>query len=156
MTKQEHLAQWLDKAKKAKQVPMSPETTGVFLQVMTASIQHIPLPAEVEQNTMCRIINARAKAYGYTIDPYGLVIMAEVSGGSPGNAVMYTAYLASRGLKVVTPSDIVDVFPFGFWDQETLHSLWDAQKVLYVDYPTDNLLDSLSGEDFLSHEPSSD
>ena len=62
----------------------------------------------------------------------GALIMIAQHLQSPGNAVMYVFYLHTKLPEntVVTINEIsMDLFPWGFFSQEQLQTIWDAQKV---------------------------
>jgi hypothetical protein len=70
-----------------------------------------------------------------------------LSFSTPGDAVMYTYYIAYK-MKELGISDLsieqlcVNVFPFGFFSEDSLHEYWDKQKVNPGKNPGgDNLLD---------------
>ena len=53
---------------------------------------------------------------------------------TPGDAVMYTYYIAYKmkeaGIKELSLNRVcADIFPFGFFSEESLHEYWDKQKV---------------------------
>ena len=74
-------------------------------------------------------------------------LFISLSCSSPGDAVMYTYYIAYK-MKESGISDLsierlcVDVFPVGFFSEDSLHEYWDKQKVNPGKNPGgDNLLD---------------
>jgi len=146
-TKEENSVEVLfaSKFESLKRHPMTDEVAKILITLSLA-----PIPEddkEANEQFLCKIIEQRFKALGYTMDIKGRIFLAYMT-NSPGMAVMYCHYLAyyckKNHILSLTFTDLcMDVFPFGFPSEEDLHKLWDEQKVhREQDQPgTDNLLD---------------
>jgi len=92
------------------------------------------------------ILEDRLKNLGCKLDKASLILMS-ISCSTPGEAVMYSCYLSYKmkelGLDLLTIETIcTDIFPMGFFTQETLKKHWDLQKVnTKGNTGSDNLLD---------------
>jgi len=92
------------------------------------------------------ILEGRLEHINCKIDKASRLLMS-LSFSTPGDAVMYTYYIAYK-MKELGISDLsieqlcVNVFPFGFFSEDSLHEYWDKQKVNPGKNPGgDNLLD---------------
>lgn len=92
------------------------------------------------------ILADRLKKLGCNVDKSSQILIA-LSCHTPGEAVMYSCYLAYKmkefGLDSLTIEKIcTDIFPMGFFTKETLKEHWDIQKVKTENgRGSDNLLD---------------
>lgn len=146
-TKEENSVEILfaSKFEELKRHPMPDEVAKILITLSLASIPEDD--KEANEQFLCKIIEKRFKALGYSMDIKARIFLAYMA-NSPGMAVMYCHYLAyyckKNNVSSLTFIDLcMDVFPFGFPSEEDLHKLWDEQKVdRNQDQPgTDNLLD---------------
>lgn len=92
------------------------------------------------------ILEDRLKKLGCKLDKASRILIS-MSCQTPGEAVMYSCYLAYKmkelGLDLLTIEKIcTDIFPDGFFTRETLKEHWDIQKVKTENgRGSDNLLD---------------
>lgn len=92
------------------------------------------------------ILADRLKKLGCSVDKASQILIA-LSCQTPGEAVMYSCYLAYKMKELEFDSlDIekicTDIFPMGFFTRESLKDHWDIQKVKTENRKgSDNLLD---------------
>jgi hypothetical protein len=96
---------------------------------------------------LVKIISSRAEFSGLKIDKKTTILLSCIC-SSPGQAVMYIYYLLYKskklGLKELSFNHVsMEIFPFGFFTEETLNRYWDLQKVNrdLGSRGSDNLLD---------------
>ena len=148
-TKEENTVELLyaKKFEELKRQPMNEESSKIMIGLLLSNIPEDD--AEMNEQFLCKIIESRLKALGYTLDIKTKVFLAYLT-GSPGTAVMYCHYLAyfckKNNLKHLTFNTFCDTaFPFGFPTDDDLNILWDQQKIRKdpgINQPgSDNLLD---------------
>ena len=92
------------------------------------------------------ILEGRLKFLGCKLDKASRILIS-ISCKTPGEAVMYSCYLAYKMKKLgIDFLDIekicTEIFPTGFFTEKSLHEHWDMQKVKTDgNYGSDNLLD---------------
>lgn len=97
------------------------------------------------------ILEDRLGSLNCAVDKGPLVVMS-MACKTPGECVMYANYIAYKAKKLevsrVTINDFcMDIFPTGFFTDDTLSDHWDKQKV--KSNGSDNLLDYLSAAESL-------
>ena len=100
-----------------------------------------------EASPLVKIISSRAEFAGLKMDKKTAILLSCIC-SSPGQAVMYIYYLLYKakklGMKELSFDRVsMEIFPFGFFTEETLNYHWDLQKVRKDpgSFGTDNLLD---------------
>jgi hypothetical protein len=92
------------------------------------------------------VFEGRLNHIGCKIDKASRLLLS-LSCSTPGAAVMYTYYIAYKmkqeGIDELSLDRLcVDIFPVGFFSEDSLHEYWDKQKVNPGKNPGgDNLLD---------------
>jgi hypothetical protein len=92
------------------------------------------------------VFESRLNHIGCKIDKASRLLLS-LSCSTPGAAVMYTYYIAYKmkqeGIDELSLDRLcVDIFPVGFFSEDSLHEYWDKQKVNPGKNPGgDNLLD---------------
>lgn len=143
-----------------KRHPMNEEESKIMIGLLFSRIPEDD--AEMNEQFLCKIIEARFKALGYTMDIKTKAFLAFKT-GNPGTAVMYCHFLAyfckKKNIKHLTFTEFCDsAFPFGFPSEDDLHLLWDEQKVKKDKDPkevqsgTDNLLDYFEASKSIMNE----
>ena len=127
---------WCQQFKEAPTVPMDNELTQLMMAVMLGNLNREAL----EDMFIYKVVSARAPAIGLTLDPK-LVDFLTVLCKSPGDSTMYLSLLRQEQAegKEANIENFVEMFPWGFPDQQSLSVLWDAQKT--KDAPLGNALD---------------
>ena len=79
------------------------------------------------------IFESRLNHIGCKIDKASRLLLS-LSCSSPGDLVMYTYYIAYKmkqeGIDELSLDRLcVDIFPVGFFSEDSLHEYWDKQKV---------------------------
>jgi len=102
---------------------------------------------------LLRILEDRLASLNCTVDK-GPLVITSMACKTPGECVMYANYIAYKikklGVDNLNMNDFcTDVFPTGFFTQETLEEHWDKQKVNRSESGSDNLLDYLSAAESL-------
>jgi hypothetical protein len=120
----------------------------IILFAMTSTPREIDEVYESIKNEymILPILADRLKNLGCIVDKASQILIS-MSCQTPGEAVMYSFYLAYKakelGLDSLTIEKIcTDIFPTGFFTRETLKDHWDIQKVKTDNREgSDNLLD---------------
>lgn len=122
-----------------ERVRMSNEHTGMFMQIGLMS----RVPAAVDDmykkmSKMTWTLEAISKrievCLTITIDKSVLIWLATMTNGNIGTMVMYVYYLQywakKNDVRHITYDMLaMRIFPFGFFEEEALNSVWDATKV---------------------------
>lgn len=127
---------WCQQFKEAPTVPMDTELTQLMMAVMLGNLKRDVL----EEMFLYKVVKARADALGLTINPQ-LVDFLAILCKSPSESSMYLSLLRQEQEdgNPATLENFVNIFPWGFPTQDTLSTLWDAQKT--KDAPLGNALD---------------
>jgi hypothetical protein len=138
---------------KGKRVPLSEHLMKLLIHTATSKPDEIDsLYKKVKDDwALLSILEDRLRSLNCQVEKAPLIVTS-MTCKTPGECVMYANYLAyaskKLGLTSMTLTDLcTDVFPFGFFDEETLRTHWDIQKV--HSNGTDNLLDYLSAAESL-------
>jgi len=106
--------------------PMSMEDMQMFMMLTMMSQKDESLPAGVMEKDPCaRIIKGRMPESD-GVDDFVIAMASSLSGGSPGNCVMWAYTLHSKSIKNMT--DLTYAFPDGFPTMRGYHDMWDSQK----------------------------
>lgn len=136
---------------KEPQVEMSMDLSNMFINSLMKENAGEQFPPAVYDSFSMKMITSRAKYLGLDINDYAAAFLGVLT-ESPGEAVMYLSALKYRyGASQVTVNNMAFVFALGFPSKESLHKMWDAQKISGVygmNAGTDNLLDLISAKDF--------
>ena len=137
---------------KGKTKPMSEQETMILMHIMlekgkgnSNSIDGLYDKVE-KQSASLLILKDRLEGLKKSLDKESL-ILCSVFCRTPGECVMYANYIAykmkSNDIDHLTIEDLCsNVFPFGFFTDETLEKFWDIQKVnTEGNHGSDNLLD---------------
>jgi hypothetical protein len=139
---------WADTALKTDNTqPMPRELGKVFVMLCLAEKENPDfLPAEAAAMHIVRIVQTRLQSMGVDCTAQVKLLIAQLSEGNPGNAVMY-CHMVCRLQQLcgrrVDLERISYAFPLGFHTCNQLQYLWDCQKVNGM-----NLLDAVSKETF--------
>ncbi len=114
--------------------PMTSKESEFFMKVHLCG--DIPLD-EVLAMSICKLIHNRLPEC-FEVDAKLLLLVGELSGGSPGNGVMWAYTLFKNNIHNL--DDLTFKFADGFPTDEAYHSLWLSQKV-HDEKSGDNLLD---------------
>jgi len=129
----------------ATRCPMDEETTKFLMQLLI--VKEMKEMPEKKKPFLIKMIEQRIKgSFSFKITDNRLIAFIAVISETPGKAVMYLTYLQywcrKNNIKVIDLDKFCEIFPMGFPDDETLHSIWDGQKVECKNgYSSDNLLD---------------
>ena len=102
--------------------PMTNDESELLIRLMM--IPRIP-KSEVLEISMCNLINKRLPE-GFEVDGKLLLLVGDLTKGSPGNGVMWAFTLYKNNVKNV--DELVNVFPNGFPTDEAYHACWKNQK----------------------------
>lgn len=84
----------------------------------------------VSQDPMCQIIARRAEYHGSKFSSALVLMLACLSEGTPGTAVLYTHAMHCYSQNVdVTIDDFCHAFATGVPDRSTIDLAWDEQKI---------------------------
>lgn len=105
------------------------------------------LHENMQSSFIYKIIDARIKAtFNGEVSTLAKAFVTKLTGGSPGNAVLYTAVLcelSEGGTRPVGVSDLVNAFPFNVPAEAVLMAAWESQKgITRNDRYHDNALDA--------------
>lgn len=127
--------------KDAQRVPMNEQVTRFAVQLVFVDMSGEKLSSE--KPFLMKLIEKRVEVcFTYTISECAALLLAMVA-GYPGAAVIYCWYLQywckKNNVKDVTLTRLMDeIFPFGFFSEEDLRRVWEAQKIAAS---PDNMLD---------------
>jgi len=134
---------------KGKKGSMNDEESRIMITLLMTDDPSIDKMYDEIYNAfhLVKILVGRAEYVGLKIDKR-TAIMLGILCKSPGQAVMYVYYLMYKA-KNLKKEEITfdtlcrDIFPFGFFTEETLNYYWDEQKVKKDSSRSgsDNLLD---------------
>jgi hypothetical protein len=134
---------------KGKKGSMNDEESRIMITLLMTDDPSIDKMYDEIYNAshLVKILVSRAEYAGLKIDKR-TAIMLGILCKSPGQAVMYVYYLMYKA-KTLKKKEITfdtlckDIFPFGFFTEDTLNYYWDEQKVKKdpSKIGTDNLLD---------------
>lgn len=139
---------WADTALKNNSVqPMHRELGKIYLTLCFAEKANSDfLPAEAAAMPIVRIVQNRLQSLGVDCTAQVKMLVAQLSEGGPGNAVMY-CHMVCRIHQLcgcrVDLERISHHFPMGFHTCNQLQNLWDCQKINGM-----NMLDAVSKETF--------
>lgn len=102
--------------------PMDQGESEMLMRLMM--IPEIPKD-EVLAIPMCKLVNQRLPE-GFEVDGKLLLLVGDLTKGSPGNGVMWAFTLYKNNLKDI--NEFVDAFPNGFPTDEAYHECWLNQK----------------------------
>lgn len=129
--------------------PMNRRETETFFQ---ATLLEMTSQEEVTQEMankmgdLGRLFFSRIQFYGGKVTLGAFVVCATVSGGVPGNLVLYAFTLSrlynTNKEKPVNVMTLANLFPWGFPTEEGLLEIWDAQKGSKWGESVDNMLDN--------------
>jgi len=135
--------------KNGKKEPMDDELSKVFITLCMVGDSAVDEMYEQFNNLsqLFKIIESRANFVGLKMDKKALILLSCIC-STPGKAVMYIYYLLYKAKKLgikELPFDKIsmDIFPYGFFTEESLDYHWDSQQVKRDpgSFGTDNLLD---------------
>jgi len=131
---------------KSKVQPMDEHMTKILISMILDSQLADQIHKEASSKSInISILEDRLRSMGKEIDK-GAAIMVWLACETPGQAVMYSYYISymmkqrQLGKAIDLQTLCSEVFPLGFFTQESLQSLWDEQKVKR-ERGSDNLLD---------------
>lgn len=128
---------------------MSKEMTKLYLSLLMCDPEYrVP---EIENEFLYQMISARLKCYQFDLDFRSKVVLMYAT-KSPGMVVMYLTYIQYLVKTkypqfkdgIITIDDLsMRIFPFGFFNEHQLQSIWNKQKVARIEgiCSSDNLLD---------------
>lgn len=130
---------------KLKRVPMDNETTGILVNMLFMQ-GDIDIPEKEKPFLFQLIVKRIEHCFTYTVKEQKLVLFLAMLTESPGNAVLLMWYLQwwcfKNNIKDLTLDLICTrVFPMGFFSNDDLSKIWDAQKVDREGSGSDNLVD---------------
>ena len=136
---------WADAFLKLPQVEMSEHHTKAFLACyMSDQSKGSVVTEAIRGNFPYQVLDKRMAYIGLKATDNVKAFISSLA-CNVGTVVMYAyalKYLAQkRGVEVLTMEDIVQGFPFGFPDQDSLQKQWGAQKGFALGQEFDNLLD---------------
>lgn len=111
--------------------PMTSDESEFLMNLMMITTE-IPM-GEILAIPMCNLINQRLPE-GFEVDGKLLLLVGDLTKGSPGNGVMWAFTLYKNNVKNV--DEFVNIFPYGFPTDEAYHECWNNQK-----YGGTNILD---------------
>lgn len=139
---------WADNALKASGVqPMHRELGKIFLGLCFAERQaQEGLSDDLKNSPLIQIVSKRLDSLGVDCTAQVKVLIAVLSDGNPGSAVMY-CHMVCRlhqlsGARVDLRC-VSEAFPIGFYTCNQLQTLWGMQKINHQ-----NMLDSVTKETF--------
>lgn len=127
---------------------LDPQQTQILITLLQLSSDKIDEMYDdiKSKHWLLAILEGRLEHINCKIDKASRIFIS-LSCSTPGDAVMYTYFIAYK-MKELCISDLsieqlcVDVFPVGFFSEESLHEYWDNQKVNQgKNQGGDNLLD---------------
>ena len=90
------------------------------------------LHEKMKQSFIYAILDSRIEQmFGGDICPLAKTFVAGLTGGNPGNAVLYAAVmceLSEGGTRRVEITDMINAFPYNVPSDKVLSSAWDSQK----------------------------
>jgi hypothetical protein len=130
--------------------PMDEETSKLFIKCTLIELQQqeeFTKQIAYEELGICgKIFWDRLNLYGGKVSLPTAIIAITLSKGLPGNLVMWAFTLArlyKAAEKMVTISDLAEVFPAGFPTEDGELEIWDAQKGHeWGERAIDNMLDN--------------
>ena len=130
------IKRWCQQFKEAPTVPMDDDLTRIMMAVMLGNINREFL----EDMFTYKVVMARSETLGLNIEQQVADFLA-VMCHSPGDITMYLSLLRQEQEdgEEINMTNFVNLFPWGFPTQDTLSTLWDAQKE--KDAPLGNALD---------------
>ena len=139
---------WCNKFLALPQHPMDGDTAKVFMVCSLAELrdQSGPLMEGFTRSFMGQLIANRSKYMELQITD-SLKFMVGALSENPGTVVMYLNVLKYASLtskdEVLGMDHLARLFPCGFPSEESLQSIWEAQKGYNLDRKFDNLLDAI-------------
>lgn len=149
MNLKELWATWADTALKTDNTqPMHMELGRVYVMLCFAEKANPDfLPSEAAALPLVRIVQNRLQSLRVECTAQVKLLVAQLSEGNPGNAVMY-CHMVCRIHQLcgcrVDLERISQYFPLGFHTCNQLQNLWDCQKTNGM-----NMLDAVSAETFV-------
>lgn len=118
------------------QTPLTDEQMHTLLGVMNMEFHATPdeleaIKAQVDQSMLYRLVDSRSDFHDLKLSLPMNLLVQELSGGSPGRAVMLLHAIAAKTPvgEVATVSTFAEqIFPMGWPTEEAFDACWDGQK----------------------------
>jgi hypothetical protein len=129
---------------KLKHYPMNEDQTKLLMTLHMCQQGTLDIPKEF---FVSQIMMARSKSFTFEFEDNKIPIFFASICQGPGEAMLYLHYLQYKckelGVKVLDINVLCEkIFPMGFFKNEELMEIWDAQKVERSDMgSSDNLVD---------------
>jgi hypothetical protein len=135
---------WCDKFLSAKKVQMTDEQAESYFSIMTQDDAEFAKKVESIQGESfaLKVFDNHARKMGMKADPKVRIFFAGFVAKNAGTAVMYVHALRRFQQKkgITKPLNMLDLhghndspFAFGYLPEDTLHALWDEQKLTEED-----------------------
>jgi hypothetical protein len=132
------------KFEKLNKYPMNNETSEIFVKLILSKDSQYEIPDNEKPFLYKMLENRISVVHDYQVDDRVLLFLSFTC-PSAGVGVMYCWYLQyearKRGVDKITFEIFADIFGSGFPSEDSLHKLWDEQKVKRQEMGSDNLLD---------------
>ena len=111
--------------------PLNVDQFKVFMALLTMDEKEINEMYEKSMG-MVALIKGRLESLTYNLDHKTQIMLSFIC-TTPGDAVMYIYYLASKAKEIkkefIDFDDFINIFPMGYYSKTQLDKAWDAQKI---------------------------
>ena len=135
------IQKWCEELDSKPKMEMSQEEEDIFLRCKAyeSNIRHFPECQKMLKGwNAAAILNERVKSsHTYTLELSGQVFFGAIL-DRPGIVVQYANYMQYKcwqhGIKHIDMESFSRyIFPMGFFSEDTLHEMWEKQKIIPKD-----------------------